>query len=252
MKNCFAAVTKFLVLVFVTHILNLQPVFAEALGNQIVHNFTAAKKLAIAIHKNHRVTIYCPCRYEGKVVDIKSCGYQIASDAKRATRLEWEHVVPAEAFGQAFSEWREGALQCRQKKTGKAFKGRKCAETNSEFAHMEADLYNLWPVIGELNALRSNYSIAQISGEAKTFGNCKAKIAGRKFEPMDRDKGIVARDYMYMDLNYPGRGIMSSKNKKLFEAWDVQYPVSDWECARAKLIQKIQANKNQILAERCK
>ncbi len=208
-------------------ILSLNAAWAEPAGNLKIHNFSEAKKLAIKIHKDNRVTIYCPCKYTGRVVDLKSCGYQVASDVKRAGRLEWEHVVPAEAFGQAFTEWREGAPQCYKKKTGKAFNGRKCAETNSDFAHMEADLYNLWPIIGELNGLRSNYSMAEVAGDAKTFGGCKAKILERKFEPMDADKGIVARDYIYMDLNYPGKGIFSGKNKKLFEAWDAQYPIAD-------------------------
>ena len=116
---------------------------------------------------------------------------------------------------------------------------------------MEGDLYNLWPIVGELNGLRSNYSMAQITGEALSFGGCQAKIQDRKFEPMDKDKGIVARTYMYMDLNYPGRGVISNKNRKLFAAWDKEYPVSQWECQRASLIAGIQGNPDQILSARC-
>jgi deoxyribonuclease-1 len=109
----------------------------------------------------------------------------------------------------------------------------------------------LWPVIGELNGLRSNFSMAQISGDAQSFGNCKAKIQNRKFEPMDFDKGVVARTYMYMNEAYPDRGIVSDKNIKLFDAWDKRYPVNKWECERAKIIEKFQGNKNKILQSRC-
>ena len=28
--------------------------------------------------------------------------------SKRVERIEWDHIVPAESFGQAFKEWRDG------------------------------------------------------------------------------------------------------------------------------------------------
>ena len=102
-------------------------------------NGSTPEKLAVKIHVEHPITVYCPCRYFGKQVDLKSCGDRVQSDAKR-------------------------------------YEGRKCAQTNAEFSRMEGDLYNLWPVIGELNGLRSNYSMAQIAGKARTFGGCGAKI----------------------------------------------------------------------------
>ena len=235
-------------------IFSYMPALADTkvpIGNNRITSFSEAKKLALVIHGEHRITVYCPCKYDGKIIDIKSCGYKIHKDAKRAARLEWEHVVAAEAFGQSFREWREGEPKCH-KKNGKTFKGRKCAEKNPEFARMEADLYNLWPIVGELNGLRSNYSMAEIAGDGLTFGDCKAKIKDRKFEPMDEYKGIVARNYEYMDMNYPGRGIISDKNRKLFEAWDRGHPVTVWECKRAKLIEVVQGNEDQILKDRCK
>ncbi|MBF0297346.1 MAG: endonuclease [Oligoflexia bacterium] len=230
-----------------------------ATGNENINSFSKAKKIINKIHKEHPYTIYCNCKYSGNKIDLASCGYQIKHDARRASKLEWEHVVPAEAFGRSFVEWREGSPLCIKK--GKSFRGRKCAEKNKQFAKMEADLYNLWPEVGELNGLRSNYSMAEIasdnsSGMGKTsgagdFGGCKAKIKDNKFEPMSFAKGIVARTYMYMDQTYKGRGIVSEKNRKLFEAWDKMYPVSDWECVRAKKIMLVQGNENSILKERC-
>lgn len=223
-------------------------------GNHKIESFNQAKQLALKIHEEHPYTIYCGCRYESKRVNLRSCGYKVHKDPKRASRLEWEHVVPAHAFGQSFAEWRIGAEQCV--KRGRPFKGRKCAETNSDFARMEADLYNLWPEVGELNGLRSNLTMAALGPPARhlasiTFGECKALIAEKKFEPMDQAKGIVARTYMYMEQAYPGRGIISGKNEKLFEAWDKTFPVSDWECRRAKKIKAVQGNENPVLSARC-
>lgn len=220
--------------------------------NQEILNFREAKKLARKIHESNPITLYCGCRYVGKQVNLATCGYQVQGDQKRANRMEWEHVVPAEAFGNSFKEWREGVPLCKRK--GRSFKGRKCAETNKEFSKMEGDLYNLWPEIGELNGLRSNYSMAELGAEKdkhSQFGGCRVKIEDRKFEPMPSAKGRVARVYFYMDQAYPGRGVISEKNRKLFEAWDRLHPVDSWECERARKIENIQKNKNPILESRC-
>lgn len=228
----------------------LRPQSSSAVGNEHIPNFRKAKNLAAKLHLDHATTIYCPCKYQGKKIDLASCGYIPQKNAKRAEQLEWEHVVPAESFGQSFAEWREGAATC-VKKSGRPFKGRKCAETNAVFNRMESDLYNLWPSIGELNGLRSNFSMAEISGTAMTFGKCTAKIADRKFEPMNESKGIVARVYKYMDTTYPGHGIISEKNRKLFDAWDKMYPAQAWECERAERIERLQRNSNEILKTAC-
>ncbi len=193
-------------------------------------------------------TIYCSCQVTEKTVDIESCGYKPQGDAKRAKRLEWEHVVPAEAFGQSFIEWRIGSANCS--KHGKKFKGRKCAEKNSEFAKMESDLYNLYPEIGELNGLRSNFSMAEISGEATQFGTCEVKIEGRKFEPQESSKGIVARTYLNFDQRYPDRGVVSGKNRPLFEAWDKMHPVTALECRRWKALAAINGYQH-LFVSRC-
>lgn len=227
---------------------------AHAANNQTIKNFREAKHIAADLHRARALTLYCRCRYQGKSVNHSSCGYKVANNARRALRIEWEHVVPAEAFGQAFKEWREGSPKCVKK--GKKYKGRKCAEKNPEFAKMEADLYNLFPEVGEVNGLRSNFSMAEVGALGKfagtTFGGCKAKVWERKFEPMDFAKGTVARAYMYMDQAYPGRGVISGKNKKLFEAWDKLHPVEPWECELYQKIKKAQRNDNPILAARCK
>jgi len=225
-------------------------------GNQRIKSFSDAKKIAQKLHADQFRTIYCDCPVEGKVVLIRECGYRPQKDPKRATRLEWEHVVPAENFGRAFVEWREGSPECVSR--GKKYKGRKCAEKNPEFRRMEADLYNLWPEIGELNGLRSNFSMAELGAEKEfagghegRFGKCAVKIEDRKFEPMPAAKGRVARVHQYMNLVYPGRGIISDKNEKLFAAWSKLHPVDEWECARASKIKEIQGNSNPILESLC-
>ena len=56
---------------------------------------------------------------------------------------------------------------------------------------------------------------------------------------------------MYMDSVYPGRGIISKKNRKLFDTWDQSDPVDQWECERARRIEKIQGNRNEVVMRDC-
>ena len=120
---------------------------------------------------------------------------------------------------------------------------------------MEGDLYNLFPEDGEVNGLRSNFSMSEIGAlghfAGTSFGGCKARVFESKFEPMDFAKGTVARAYLYMDGEYPGHGIISDKNRKLFAVWDLAHPVEPWECDLYRRIRKVQPNENPILAARC-
>jgi len=216
-------------------------------GNTRTDSFNKAKKAARQIFAGHQKTFYCGCSYEGNIVDLESCGYQVKKNAKWARRLEWEHVVPAHAFGQAFPEWRDGHSECVDSK-GRAFKGRNCARKMSEaFRLMEADLFNLRPAIGELNGERNNFSMAMIPGEAQEFGSCDVEIEDGKIEPRPEIRGDIARTYFYMDAAYPGRGIISEKNQKLFGAWDREDPVDEWEREWARKIEEIQGNRNPFI-----
>ena len=116
---------------------------------------------------------------------------------------------------------------------------------------MQADMYNLYPAIGEVNGRRSNYSMAIIKGEKREFGGCDVEIKNQQIEPRESIRGEIARTYLYMDSAYPGRGIISKKNRKLFESWDKSDPVDQWECERAQMIEEKQGNKNKIVRLKC-
>lgn len=40
---------------------------------------------------------------------------------------------------------------------------------------------------------------------------------------------------------------MSKQQRQLMNAWSKMYPVSEWECVRAKRVSKLQGNENTIL-----
>ena len=220
-----------------------------ALGNQTNYSFNKAKKMLREIYKDHQLTFYCGCEYDEKLVNYKACSYSPKKpSSKRAKRIEWEHIVPAYDFGRSFAEWREGHKDCVDRK-GKKFKGRNCArKINKKFRLMESDMYNLVPEIGELNAIRSNHPITEVADTKQQLrGGCKTVFSGNALKPRDEIKGFVARVYKYMDDAYPGHGIISKKNRKLFDAWDKQFPPTAWEIERAKRIEKVQKNSNKFV-----
>lgn len=226
----------------------LAPALVLAAGNTTNDSFARAKKMLSQVYEDHRVTLYCGAQYDAQGNVTLPEG--IVIPIKRANRVEWEHVVPAENFGRAFDEWREGSPECVDNR-GKAFKGRRCAEkVNPEYRHMQADMYNLYPAIGAVNAMRSNFNFQMLPGEESSFGSCEMKIADRKAEPPARARGQIARTYFYMQDAYP-RYKMSRQQEQLMGAWDKMYPVDQWECTRAKRIEAVQGNENRFVKEPC-
>lgn len=221
-------------------------------GNTTIQSFNKAKKVLLKeVYSDQNSTFYCGSEFNNEKKVTHTNGYIPKKEGKRAYRLEWEHVVPAHAFGQSFPEWRDGHLECIDKK-GKSFKGRNCAQkVNTQYRYMQADMHNLVPAIGEVNGRRSNYAYAMIDGENREFGSCDMEIESRKAEPPPEARGDIARTYFYMDAAYPNRGIISKKNRKLFEAWDKGDPVDAWECERQRRIEAIQGNGNRYVKEMC-
>lgn len=221
-------------------------------GTGSTHNdsFNKTKQaLEQNVYYDHRITIYCGVEFdEHKNVNLPD---DFTTKYKnRANKIEWEHVVPAENFGRAFIEWREGHEDCVDNK-GNSFKGRKCAEkVNLEYRYMQADMYNLFPAIGSVNALRQNYDFTILPDAESDFNGCEFKVDGNKVEPPEHSRGVIARTYLYFDAVYPKYN-MSKQTRQLMEAWDRMYPVDEWECIRYSRIRDIQMNENPILSNRC-
>jgi deoxyribonuclease-1 len=227
---------------------------AGSTGNTWNDSFNKAKKvLERQVYSDHRITFYCGCPFDADK-KVRPCdNYTPKKDGVRARRIEWEHVVPAAHFGRSFKEWRDGDPECVDSK-GKRFKGRDCAgKVAVPYRYMESDLYNLYPAIGEVNGLRSNFRFGMIAGEKRDFGACDMEIdrSAKVAEPSERMRGDIARTYKYFDKAYPDRGIIGGASKKLFDAWDRQDPVDAWECERAKRIEAIQGNENLVVKAAC-
>jgi deoxyribonuclease I len=245
-------------------------------GNTRIPTFAVAKKELARIYVEGGALrdLYCGCPFAqtpgGALrVDLAACGYVPVRDAKRAARVEWEHAVPASAFGRSFAEWRHGSDRCVDKK-GKRTKGRTCARTASpEFARMEADLHNLFPVVGEVNGLRSDLPMGvldppdrlaaagadPISPATRTprtpravrFDGCASTIEAGAFVPRPEVRGDLARAYKYMDAAYPGRGVVDESRRALLDRWDREDPPDAWERGRNARIAERQGNRNDFI-----
>jgi deoxyribonuclease-1 len=188
------------------------------------------------------------------MIDRKSCGYIPRNERtkkgkvnKRARRIEWEHLIPAENFGRQFSCWRNGNSKCVNKK-GKAYKGRKCCtKVNKRYKLMQADMHNLFPAVGELNADRKNFRFDFTEGTNGQYGACEFNVIfkHRRAKVREEIRGIIARDYLYFNKRYKMK--LSKQELKKFNIWNKQYPADAWEIKRNKKIAKIQGNSNEFI-----
>ncbi len=230
-------------------------------GNSTIESFGRSKRYLLKMHitENQMSTFYCGSLFNGKKqVSHERSGYQPkTTDKAREARIEWEHVVPAYAFGITFPYWAEYGEDphpaCVDKK-GKHIKNRDCTEKNSQlFRYMQADLHNLRPAIGSVNGLRSNYEFALIPGEVHEFGACDMEIdsSNKRAEPPEGVRGEIGRTYLYMASAYPDVAFLSAANVQMMEAWSDSDPVNAWECERERLIAKMQGNRNAVVKTAC-
>lgn len=213
-------------------------------GNRRIKNFQTAKKFARKFYeKNSFKTFYCGCSFTGNSVQLDSCPFQPSFSQKtRAKRIEWEHVVPASHFGQHFPSWKKGHKKCLDS-YGVSFRGRRCARlVSKKFRFMEADLYNLVPSIGEVNALRSNYPVNLLKEGGNLLKGCETKIYQKKIQPRQQVRGMLARIYLYMERTYPDYLRIPPENRSLLESWAKENPPSKHELQRNSYIREVQGN----------
>ncbi len=200
-------------------------------------SFAKAKRLLADIYEDNQTTFYCGCNYskQGKklIPDLPSCGYQVRKQIKRASRIEWEHVVPAWNFGHQMQCWQKG--------------GRKACKRDEKFKKMEGDMHNLVPSIGEVNGDRSNYRFSDWNGSPTQYGQCDIIVdfKGRKVQPPMQSKGQIARIYLYMADQYSLT--LSKQDTRLFNAWNEQYPTTPWECKKNQRVKAQQGNLNPFI-----
>jgi len=217
-------------------------------GERASWTWNRAKDLAAEVWESQLpgdgayTSFYCGCRIDrttrtGGSVDFASCGYEPRRNQSRASRLEWEHIVPASVIGQGRQCWAEGHSQCVNTR-GEPFRGRDCCmRVDPEFVLAATDPVNLAPAVGEVNGDRSNRRFGQIEGEARAYGYCPVEIdfAADVIEPPENRKGDIARVWAYMSNAY---GIpLDPTTARLYTDWIAADPVSNEEILINRAIQ---------------
>ena len=205
--------------------------FSSPTHADVPRTFVEAKKIAWKLYAERPVEFYCGCTYQGNRIDLDSCSYTPRKNAQRAQRVEWEHIVPAWVIGHQRQCWQEG--------------GRKnCTANDPVFSRAEADLHNLVPSVGEVNGDRSNYGFGMLSQKPHQYGACPFVVdfKQRTAMPPDYTRGAIARIYLYMSERYQLR--LSKQDQRLYDIWNRQYPVSEWEHWRNRKIACAQGNAN--------
>lgn len=207
---------------------------AKAVGHR---DFSNAKKVLPEVFKGLEEDFYCGCRYSGKKMDLRGCGYVARKSQTRAERLEWEHVVPAWVLGHQRQCWQQGGRD-------------NCTDADATFSMAEGDLNNLVPSVGEVNGDRSNYPYsAWTSNPTPIYGSCKTIVDFqlKRAQPREEVRGRAARITLYMHARY--KLDMSSQDRQLMCGWAKQYPVDAWEKARDKRIVRLQGEGNPLVSE---
>lgn len=191
-----------------------------------------------------REDVYCGCRYEeDRSIEPSSCGYTPSErERERAFRMEWDHVMPFARFA------RGNACTAEARPRGRS-RREHCVAVSPELRDMEGDMHNLLPSLGQLNAMREDYDLAEIPGEARV-GGCDFEVdpARRTVEPRPEARGELARAYLYMHVTYALP--LTSAERSRYLAWHRSDPPTAWERARNTRIAALQGNENPFVSGR--
>jgi endonuclease I len=138
---------------------------------------------------------------------------------------------------------------------------------------MRSDLFHVFPTDSEVNAMKSNFPVGEVSNVSKTSLNGSKVGTGNNFsytstifEPINEYKGDVARAILYMAVRYESQiagwrtnstadNVLNGTSYpafddwhiKLLYKWHVQDPVSDKEKKRNDSVFVIQGNRNPFI-----
>lgn len=90
-------------------------------------------------------------------------------------------------------------------KNGKRYKGRKCCtKVNKKYRLMQADMHNLFPAVGELNADRKNFRFDFELAKPSKYGKCEFEVnfKQKRVKVKENIRGIISRDYLYLNKQY--------------------------------------------------
>jgi len=218
-------------------------------GLESPDNRSQAKNVVMMIDLDYKKSAINGCDYDydktscmdKTIVDANSCAL-----AEDNLSIKWMQVVPDTYYGRNRACMNE--KKCVNIFTKKRFGSPMCCRRiDTEYQKMEADLFNLIPVVSTLAESQKGRIFAPVKTPLEKIG--RVKIGREAIEPPDEVKGNVARVYLYMEGRY---GLQLSKRQTaLYERWSKLDPVDAKECKVGKLILKIQGAPNPYIENAC-
>lgn len=246
-------------------------VCSNAYADYLTSFRNAKTKAEKEVYFDRSTTFYCQCDFvfddikdvdsDGNItetkIDPKACGYEPRNpitkkgkENKRVSRIEWEHIMPANIIGGHLDQWKnyKNYQICKNKN----YKTRECAyHLVPEFKRAHDDMNNLVPAVGELNGDRSNFRFANIEGEKRAYGQCDFEVdfEADTAEPADNVKGNIGRVYLHMMKEH--KVLLPEETVKMMMEWSDLDPVDAWECERNERIKKSQGLGNSFVEVAC-
>ena len=221
-----------------------------ARGYHAPDNRSQAKNIVKMINFDYKTTRLNGCGYtydpktcmDKTLVDTSTCSVK-----EKKQTMQWMQVVPDTFYGRDMACMNEKV--CVSPYTGESYRGKLCCrQTNAEYRKMEAELFNLIPVVSAISKKHEGKPFGDIKKPKKLVG--KVKIDDNYIEPPDEVKGDIARVYLYMDQRYSLQ--LTTDEKEMFLRWHNLDAVDQRECDMAKIIMKVQGSSNRLLEEGCK
>lgn len=218
-------------------------------GAGIAGSFNTAKnRMYKELYPNNGLTFYTNCDWSKKKVDLASCGLQNSFPKKqmnRASRTEAEHVIPASWMLKKHKAERACVEQSKSHKSNaRTF----CQSNDIDYRNAHNDLVNLRPIVGQINANRSNKPFAEVlSGDKQVTyrGGKEIKISSRTAVLDPSIRGDVARIAFYMRDAYKVE--YSARQAELFDKWNRDDPVDAEEIALNEKIKRSQGVGNHYV-----
>lgn len=160
------------------------------------------------------------------------CGYRFEGDQKTTSGklVRIEHIYSTSwMMEQAACESR---MQCRE-------------NDNNDFAIMEADMHNLYPVWQPLVTYRYGLTYGELQGENWRFDDCDVEWSSGVMEPRNLARGNIARAIFYMKTQY---GVtIPDELMEVLKAWNREDEPSEQEKVRNDRIEEIQGRRNPYI-----
>ena len=214
----------------------------------VPYNETLSLSGASRAWQHNPITIDCGCQYSTKMgnkgqILQQTCGYANRSGVKAPLSAQWSRVIPLEhlALGR---DCASGAPPCHDSDGHALFGAACCAIIDPQFKRMTNDVWNWAPMVSGIVQDRGESMFGILPSGVSPYGNCPIKIDPQRgtLEPVDKEKGVIARVYLYFanQWNVP----FTPSELDTYKLWNEEYPATQDEKERASIINDLQRKTN--------